>query len=97
MRRHRIPRVWKPTKAIERVRPTVDYKEEIEMMLVEGGTDGVKQSVFTASLMNYCTSDEITEYLELLLVQDKVQKFNVTQKRGRPATIWRATTLIMED
>lgn len=91
-------RAWHPYRKDRlRVKAAVDWREEIELMLIEGGTDGVKQGAFTDHLSNYCDADKIVAHLELLLSQNKVQKFLPETRRGRPPIIWRATTLIMED
>lgn len=99
MSRHFVrSRAWQPYRRDRlRVKAAVDWREEIEMMLIEAGTDGVKQIAFTTHLSNYCDADQIVAHLEGLLAQNKVQKFLPITKRGRPPTIWRATTLIMED
>lgn len=72
-----------------------DWQEELARMLIDGGTDGVRQSVITKRFTNWRTADELLNELEVLVAQNKAQKF-VIHGRGRPVTIWRATTLILK-
>ena len=74
----------------------IDWREWLSQRLIEGGTNGVKQRDLIYPLRDHAEASEITEHLEVLKELGKVQKFKVKTK-GRPATIWRATTLILED
>lgn len=64
-------------------------------MLINGGTDGVKQSKITKRFDQWVECDMIVNELEALAAQNKAQKF-IIRGRGRPATVWRATTLILK-
>lgn len=66
-------------------------------MLIEAGTDGIKHYKLVRHFHDnrLIDADEVLNELEVLLAQNKVQKFT-TNGRGRPATIWRATTLILK-
>lgn len=64
-------------------------------MLIAGGTLGVKQSVITKRFEKWVDVDDVVRELEVLAALQKAQKF-VVQGRGRPKTVWRATTLILK-
>jgi len=72
-----------------------DWQEKIIQILIEAGTDGIPQSKITFYFSPRYTADEIVNELEVLEAQHKVQKFRVGG-RGRPKTVWRATTEIMK-
>lgn len=72
-----------------------DWQEELARMLIDGGTDGVKQSVLTKRFDHWIEADDVVAELVALAAQNRVQKF-IIGGRGRPKTIWRATTLILK-
>lgn len=72
-----------------------DWQEEVARMLIEGSTDGVKQSIITKRFDHWVDVDDVVNELEALAAQNKAQKF-IIRGRGRPATIWRATTEILK-
>lgn len=69
-----------------------DWREELERFLIGQGTNGVKQTLITVRMTAWAEAKEVTDYLETLWLEGKVQKFKI-----KHATIWRATNLIMED
>lgn len=79
-------------------RERVDWREELIRYLIAGGTTGQKQSEIQRRLAAHARSVEIDIELEGLLASEKVQKFSVPASgRGKPATVWRATTKILEN
>ena len=74
----------------------IDWREWLAQRLIAAGTNGLKQRDLVYPLRDQVEAGEITEHLEVLKELGKVQKFKMKTK-GRPATIWRATTLILED
>ena len=70
------------------VTPSIDWQVEILNMLLEAGTNGITQSVFTNRFYKIgVTGKEVRSYLETYRLQHGVQRFSV-----RNGTIWRATT-----
>lgn len=69
-----------------------DWREELERFLIGQGTNGVKQTNVVTRVQNWVLGKEAVDYLETLRLEGKVQKFRVGK-----ATIWRATSKIMED
>ena len=84
-----------------KVRP--DWREKLRELLVSAGTVGMKQRDivvwFDKRYYLEARAAEIEEQLEAWLAQDMVQKFRLSTslRGGRPATLWRATTLIYKD
>lgn len=81
------------------VQNIIDWRERLKEILIEAGTVGVKQKTLTYSLRSWTRASEIKAQLEVLLEHDHVQKFELDSEEltgGRPVTIWRATTKIME-
>lgn len=85
----------KPKKLLPRVPAKMDWQDEIRDMLIEAGTDGLKQNIIIKRFDHWIQAEEIIAELEALEAHLKVQRFRVG-KRGRPATIWRATTEILK-
>lgn len=85
----------KPRQVLSRIQPQMDWEEELARMLIDAGTDGIKQSVVTKRFDKWIEADDVVELLEFWSGEQKVQKF-ILGGRGRPTTIWRATTLILE-
>lgn len=74
-----------------------DWRYELQRFLIAGGTNGHMQTIILQRLQNWIGSDEIKAELEALLLDQKVQKFCPSNNgRGRPKTIWRATTKLLE-
>lgn len=73
----------------------LEWGEELQSILIEAGTEGVAQAVLTRRFDGRATADELIFELEFLVNQNKVQKFTI-RGRGRPRTVWRATTLILK-
>ena len=80
-----------------------DWREKLRELLVRAGTVGMKQRdiVKWFDQRNYveARAEDIENQLEAWLALDMVQSFRVRTGRraGRPARIWRATTLIYKD
>lgn len=76
----------------------IDWQLSLIHFLIAKGVNGCKQRDIVIHLGNHVKAPEIVEELESLREQGKVQKFSVSPKKtgGRPATIWRATTKILE-
>lgn len=85
----------KPLHILTRHEHLLDWQEELKRLLIDAGTDGIKQSKLVKRFDHWKEADDVLAELEVLAIQHKVQKF-VTHGRGRPATIWRATTLILK-
>ncbi len=84
----------KKAKRLPRIAPTLDWQEELVHMLIEAGTVGLTQTAIVKRFENWKFTAELQNELEVLLAQNKVQRFKVPTK-GRPAIVWRATTLIL--
>lgn len=76
-----------------------DWQEKLKLMLIDSGTVGIKQRDITLRLKNDANSSMILEELMELRTSEKAQCFELPSgaKGGRPARIWRATRLILED
>ena len=74
---------------------SLDWQHELKRMLIAAGTEGIQQSRLTYRFHRQAIADEVVDELETLALQHKVQKF-MPGGRGRPKTIWRATTEIMK-
>lgn len=84
-----------PVRIMTRMEPIMDWQEELKFMLIEAGTEGINQTKLTVRFDKWKTADEIRNELEVLAAQHKVQKF-IIKGRGRPKTVWRATTEIFK-
>lgn len=73
------------------------WQEHLQGILIEAGTEGMSQRDIVKKLENVALAEDIIPELEFLLncKPPKVQKFNVPTK-GRPKTVWRATTHILK-
>lgn len=85
----------KPVKIMPQIEARLDWQDELIRMLIDAGTDGIKQSKIAKRFDHWIEADDVWAKLEVMAEQHKVQKFK-TSGRGRPATIWRATTLILK-
>lgn len=74
-----------------------DWQGTIVRMLINGGTTGLKQGELLVRVGREVTGAQLTEFLNTLLMEHKVQKFRVPIARGQPAIVWRATTKITEN
>lgn len=74
------------------------WQEGLQRALIEAGTNGLAQREIIKKLENVALAEEIIPELEYLLACDppKVQKF-IVKTKGRPKTVWRATTHILKD
>lgn len=74
-----------------------DWRVRMRNLLLDAGTDGVKQTVILRDLRSLeINADLMLEQLEFWRAEGKVQRFTTAsgQRGGRPMTIWRATTLL---
>lgn len=80
------------------VNAEVDWRAKLTRILVQAGLEGIKQSALSVK-MKPIMIDELRPYLYLLLERNHVQKFvlPVAGRVGIPATLWRATELIMTE
>lgn len=62
------------------------WHQELNNLLIQQGLQGYKQKAILSYFKNRVNPDEVTGYLELLLKEDKVQKF-----RYKSDFWWRAT------
>lgn len=67
------------------------WHQELRNILVEQGLQGYRQDALERHFKHRVPIDDLRAYLELLLKEDKVQKF-----RYRAKYWWRATTVILE-
>lgn len=72
------------------------WEETITRFLISKGVDGIKQSDLIYKFYQIVSAEEMLPWLEQLKEERKVDRFIVPTK-GRPATWWRATTLILTD
>ena len=89
-------------KAITGIRPPPqghgDWREELQRFLITAGTNGRKQTDIVERLQNWIDAGTITEELEALRAEERVQKFKLPNTgKGRTPTIWRATTKLLKD
>lgn len=77
--------------------PATIWQDVLVEFLIEGGTTGWGQREIAKRLENMVDADVMVDELEFLLncKPPKVQKFSVPT-RGRPKTVWRATTHILK-
>lgn len=75
------------------------WQEDLLEFLVGGGTVGRNQSDLLRRFQNRATADMILNELEFRHVEKKIQKFSIPPagKIGRPTTVWRATTSLVEE
>ena len=66
------------------------WHQELELLLINQGLQGVRESAIIKHFKDV-DDDEIVGYLELLLKEDKAQKFKYTRH-----TYWRATVNILK-
>ena len=67
------------------------WHQELELLLVKQGLQGVRETAITKHFKDV-DEDEVVGYLELLLKEDKAQKFRYTRH-----TYWRATVNILNE
>lgn len=67
------------------------WHQELELLLIQQGLQGVRQSAIIKHFKD-TDEDELVGYLELLLKEDKVQKFKYNRY-----VYWRATTNILNE
>lgn len=75
---------------------TVDWQLRVVNYLIDGGTTGRKQSDVQNWVTVYVRAAELVEYLNILWMEGKVQRFQVPHAQGT-GTVWRATTKILEN
>lgn len=77
---------------------TTGWQEDLVDYLVSSGTQGRNTSEILRRFQNRVASDQITSELESYQVEGRVQKFTYPPKggKGRPTTVWRATTRMVE-
>jgi hypothetical protein len=73
-----------------------DWRDEVERILIHASVDGVSQNQLNIRCKGYAETEVIQAHLEMLWAENKVQKFIDNTKAGRPATVWRATNLILK-
>lgn len=65
--------------------------------LLAGGLGGCKQSQLTKALQRHVNAEEIKAALDVMHELGYVQRFdNIQVGRGRPVTVWRATTALVD-
>jgi len=76
----------------------LDWQHELTAFLITGGVSGRTQSEISKRFINHARAPQILNELEALMAEDKVQRFDMPThgKRGRPYTVWRATTNILK-
>lgn len=77
------------------IMPQKDWRDDLVHFLITAGTTGRAQSEIIARFQSRTKTGPITEHLESLRVEDKVQKFKLPTK-GRGTVTWRATTKMLE-
>lgn len=77
---------------------TTGWQEDLVDYLISAGTQGRNTSEILRRFQNRVASDQITSELESYQVEGRVQKFTYPPKggKGRPTTVWRATTKMVE-
>jgi hypothetical protein len=79
------------------MRTVIDWRDVLKDFLIEGGTAGRSQADIQRRFRSTVPADMLRNELEVLFVEDKVQKFIVPPvKSGIEKTIWRATDRINE-
>lgn len=75
------------------------WQEDLLEFLIGGGTLGRNQSDLLRRFQNRATAEMILNELEFRQIEKKIQKFSIPPpgKIGRPATVWRATTALVEE
>lgn len=75
-----------------------DWRDSLREFLINGGTDGRSQSEVVAKFNGYASAESLTNELEALHLDDKVQRFDVMSEtgKGRPKLVWRATNKMLE-
>lgn len=78
---------------------SIDWREELVHYLISAGLAGRAQQEITKKFKAVADAASLENELEALQNVGKVQKFKVERentRHGRPTTIWRATTKILE-
>jgi len=76
---------------------TVLGLDKIRDKLLAAGSSGVKQTELTKAVSNLIPADVMKNALEIMLELQMVQKFeNIQVGKGRPLTIWRATSALTQ-
>lgn len=77
---------------------TTGWQEDLIDYLISSGTVGRNTSEILRRFQNRVASDQLTSELESYQVEGRVQKFTYPPKggKGRPTTVWRATTKMVE-
>jgi hypothetical protein len=74
-----------------------DWRELLETRLIVVGSRGEKQSHLYGYVSTMTNAAQMVQHLEALWHERKVDRYTVPSGiGGKPATIWRATTKIME-
>lgn len=76
----------------------IDWQQILVKRLLAAGTTGLSRTTITKSLENLATAAEVTNELEAMHSEDKVQRFELPSKSGKgaKATWWRATTELLK-
>lgn len=90
----------------KRGRPSVyhSWREHVVAALIQGGTAGVLRiNLFnivrgrmSETSHNRVTAQELTDFLEALRSEGKVQRFSVPSVKGPATAVYRATTKLVE-
>jgi hypothetical protein len=85
----------RPAKILTRHKPEKEWQDTLLEVLIAGGTEGVQQHTITKRMndQHRINADTTLNALEVMASKHKVQKF-IVPGRGRPKTVWRATTEI---
>jgi hypothetical protein len=78
---------------------SIDWREELVHYLISAGLTGRPQQEITKKFKAVVDAASLENELEAMQNAGKVQKFKVERegtRQGRPSTIWRATTKILE-
>lgn len=72
------------------------WQLQLKSDLIRAGTVGIPKAALVQRFRHVVKADALDDWLEHWRSSGKVQKFT-KPNRGRPQTIWRATTLMLED
>lgn len=70
--------------------------DKLRDMLVQAGKHGLRQAAITKKLARLLNGAQIGDLLGIMHETAMVQKFQIQDGWGRPATLWRATKLMLD-
>lgn len=79
-------------------RPSMPWQDAVDLFLINGGLSGKSQTELILRFKSSVDTEQLKAYIDALWIEGKIERFQVMHKsgQGKPRTVWRATTKMME-